>query len=204
MNGSAEKAVAELTRTYLSDFPLGAAKQIEAMPPAEAAQALAGQPAGAIASLVETMAPDSAAGLMSHLPEASAAAALAAISPNAALTILGQFEEDERQKHLSALDPALQRELRELMSFPDDSAGRLMETRIGIFRPNFTVAQALERLRRSRLRGLQSVYLVDDDQRLTARVAVHDLAIAACPSSNRFSSCRFSKSILEAVIARSN
>jgi magnesium transporter len=53
-----------------------------------------------------------------------------------------------------------------------------METRIGTFRPEFTVAQALERLRRSRLRGLQSIYLVDDGQRLSARVAVHDLAIA--------------------------
>ncbi len=178
MNGGAAKTVAELTRTYLSEFPLGAAKQIETMPPSEAAQALAGQPAGAVASLVESMAPDSAAGLLAHLPEALAAAVLAAISPNAALNILGQFDEDERGKHMATLDGSLQRELQELMAFPDDSAGRLMETRIGIFRPEFTVAQALERLRRSRLRGLQSIYLVDDDQRLSARVAVHDLAIA--------------------------
>ena len=53
-----------------------------------------------------------------------------------------------------------------------------METRIGVFRPDMTVSQALERLRRSKLRGLQSIFLVDDEQRLSARVAVHDLAIA--------------------------
>ncbi|MEQ8356332.1 MAG: magnesium transporter [Kiloniellaceae bacterium] len=178
MTGNPEKAIAELNLVYLRDFPLGAAKQVEAMPPAEVAEALTGQPVGAIASLIEALAPDIAAGLLAHLPENAASVVLSSISPNTALTILGQFEDVERQEKIAGLDPALQRELQELMAYPDDSAGRLMETRIGVFRPEFTVAQALERLRRSRLRGLQSVYLVDDARRLSGRVAVHDLAIA--------------------------
>ncbi|MGD1876530.1 MAG: magnesium transporter [Kiloniellaceae bacterium] len=178
MNGHLDNAVAELNRVYLRDFPLGAAKQVEAMPPGEVAQALAGQPAGAIASLIETMAPDVAAAVLAHLPDTLVTAVLSAIIPNIALTILGQFDDGERQRRIAALDPALQRELQELMRFPDDSAGRLMETRIGVFRPEFTVAQALERLRRSKLRGLQAIYLVDDQQCLTSRVALHDLAIA--------------------------
>ncbi len=178
MTGQADIAIAELNRAYLRDFPLGAAKQLEAMPPAEAAQALTDQPVDAIGSLFEAMAPDVAAGLLGNLPEAQAASALTAISPNTALTILGQFDEAERLRYLAALEPGLQHELQELMVYPDDSAGRLMETRISTFRPDMTVAQALERLRRSKLRGLQSVFLVDDGRRLTARVAVHDLAIS--------------------------
>ncbi len=178
MTGHAEIAIAELNRVYLRDFPLGAAKQLEAMPPAEVAQALADQPVEAIGSLFETMAPDVAASLRGHLPEELASAVLAAVSPNTALNILGQLDEEERKRRIGLLEPALQRELQELMVYPDDSAGRLMETRISIFRPDMTVAQALERLRRSKLRGLQSIFLVDDDQRLTARVAVHDLAIS--------------------------
>ena len=178
MTGNPQNAIAELNRVYLRDFPLGAAKEVEAMPPAEVAEALAGQPVAAIAPLMETLAPDIAAGLLEHLPEKTAAEILSGISPNTALTILGQFDEEARQLRISALDAALQRELQELMSYPDDSAGRLMETRIGIFRPEFTVAKALDRLRRSKLRGLQSIYLVDDEQRLNGRVAVHDLAIA--------------------------
>jgi len=178
MTGLAENAIAELNRVYLRDYPLGAAKQLEAMPPAEAAQALSGQAADAIGSLFETMAPDVAASLLAELPEPLGLEALASISPNIALTILGQFDDDVRARHIASLEPALQRELQELMAYPDDSAGRLMETRIGAFRPEMTVEQALDRLRRSRLRGLQSIFLVDDDRRLVARVAVHDLAIA--------------------------
>ena len=178
MTGQAEVAIAELNRAYLRDFPLGAAKQLEAMSPTEAAQALAEQPVDAIGPLFEAMAPDVAAGVLDQLAESQSSAALAAVSPNTALTILGQFDEAERQRHLATLEPGLQRELQELMVYPDDSAGRLMETRISTFRPEMTVAQALERLRRSKLRGLQSVFLVDDAQRLAARVAVHELAIA--------------------------
>jgi magnesium transporter len=178
MTGSAETAIAQLNRVYLRDFPLGAAKQLEAIPPKEAAEALAGQPAEAIAALFETMASDVAANVLDDLPDDLGRAVLAAISPNTALTILGQFDEESRGRLVAGLEPALQRELQELMAYPEDSAGRLMETRIGVFRPDMTVAQALERLRRSQLRGLQSIFLVDDERRLVARVAVHDLAIA--------------------------
>ena len=155
------------------------------MPPAEIADALTGQTVETIAPLIESMAPDIAADLLGYLSDDMATSVLSGISPNTALTILGQFEEDERQTRIAGLDPALQRELQELMVYPDDSAGRLMETRIGTFRPEFTVAQALERLRRSKLRGLQSIYLVDDEQRLTGRVAVHELAIAEPDQSLR-------------------
>lgn len=178
MKGQAEVAIAELNRVYLRDFPLGAAKQLEGIPPEEAAQVLAGQPLEALGSLCESMAPDVVAGMLTYLPKELAARALGAISPNTALNVLGQFEEGERQRHVAGLDTGLQRQLQELMTYPNDSAGRLMETRISALRPDMTVAQALERLRRSKLRGLQSVYLVDDDQRLSSRVAVHDLAIA--------------------------
>lgn len=178
MSGHPENAIAQLNRVYLRDFSLGAAKLLEAMPPAEVAQALADQPADAIGALFDTMAPDVAASLLSHLPDVLTRSVLEEIRPNTALTLLGQFDEEERSRRIADLNPALQRELQELMVYPDDSAGRLMETRIGVFRPAMTVAQALERLRRSKLRGLQSIYLIDDDRRLTARVAVHDLAIA--------------------------
>jgi magnesium transporter len=53
-----------------------------------------------------------------------------------------------------------------------------METRVGVYRSSMTVAQALERLRQSRLRGLHTIFLVDDDNRLSAKIIIHDLAVA--------------------------
>jgi magnesium transporter len=112
------------------------------------------------------------------LPEPQARSLLESMSPNATLTLLGQCDEAERARLLALLSESLQKGLQELMDYPSDSAARLMETRIGVFRPGMSVAQALDRLRQSKLRGLHSLFLVDDDNRLAARVAIHDLAIA--------------------------
>ncbi len=179
MASPAEAASVALKRHYLRDFPLDAARQAEDMPPAEIAETLAVQPAEVVAPFVAWMAPDLAADLMRHLPEPLARRLLMDMSPNAALTLLGQFDVDERERYLGLLDSSLQDELRELMTYPDDSAGRLMETRIGVFRPAMTVATALDRLRQSTLRGLHTLFLADDENRLSGQVAIHDVATAA-------------------------
>ncbi len=176
MTGVAEIAISELNRAYLRQFPLTAARQLEAMTPDEVAAALSGQLPSVIGSVAESMAPDVAASLLRALPEDVSTAVLSSVSPNTALSIIGQLGEEERNQRMAVLAPSLQRELQELMTYPEDSAGRLMETRIPMFRPEMTVAEALERLRRSKLHGLQSVFLIDDDLRLVARIAIHDLA----------------------------
>ncbi len=124
------------------------------------------------------LAPDIGAGLLRHLPKPLARQVLEDMSRNATLMLLGQFDVEERQQHLALLDETLRRELQALMEYPDDSAGRLMDSRVGVFRPGMTVAQALERLRGSKLQDRHSVFVIDDDNRLSARVAIHDLAIA--------------------------
>ncbi|MDJ0942531.1 MAG: magnesium transporter [Kiloniellales bacterium] len=178
MPGESAKAVALLNQSYLHDFPLDAAKQIEAMPPAEVAQALVELSAEAVTSLFVWLAPDIGASLLRHLPAPLAKHVLEDMSPNATLLLLGQFDDEERQQQLALLDETLRRELQALMEYPDDSAGRLMDSRVGVFRPGMTVAQALERLRGSKLRDRHSVFVIDDDNRLSAKVAIHDLAIA--------------------------
>ncbi|WP_119165520.1 magnesium transporter [Algihabitans albus] len=178
MTGAAVQAVQYLNRSYIRDFPLDAAKQVEAMPPGEVAEILAEQPIPSIAPLFGWLAPDVAAKLLSYLPKPTATGLLESMSPNATLVLLGQYSEEERQSYLEMLDASLRKELQDLLTYPDDSAGRLMETRVGVFRPGMKVSQALERLRRSKLRGLHTLFLVDDDNRLSARVAIHDLAVA--------------------------
>jgi len=178
MSGQASIAVHALNQRYIKEYPLDAAKRIELMPPAEAAETLSVQPVAVMTILFGWLAPDFAAGLLRHFSDDVARALLADLSPNATLTLLGQFDDAERQRYFDLLDQALQDELTDLMTYPDDSAGRLMETRVGTYRPSMTVAQALERLRQSRLRGLHTIFLVDDDNRLSAKIIIHDLAVA--------------------------
>jgi len=64
------------------------------------------------------------------------------------------------------------------MTYPEDSAGRLMDTRIRHFRGTTTVAQTLNELRSARARTTRSLFLVDEDNRLSGKVGIQDIAVA--------------------------
>ncbi len=178
MAGKFTSAVSALNAYYLSNFPLDAAKQIESLPFDQSAEILADFDVATLRPLWDFLASDVAAAIIRRFDDDIARRLLQDMNPNGALAILGQCDAEDRERLLSFLDPDFRRDLDELSSYPENTAGRLMETRINVFRPEMTVAQALDRLRESRLRGLHSVFLVDDKNVLTSKVDVHDIATA--------------------------
>ncbi|HUG52561.1 MAG TPA: magnesium transporter, partial [Vicinamibacteria bacterium] len=85
----------------------------------------------------------------------------------------------ERERRLGLLPPALAAELRDLMAFPPESAGALMDRRVTTFRSGTTAEAALDRLRTMRETDFDDVFLVDAESRLVGKVALEDLAVAA-------------------------
>ena len=179
MSSPAEVAIEALNRRFLLDHPWRAAQQIEAMPPAEAARALAGQPAAVLVPVVTRLTPNVAAAFARKLPPGLLRALLGEMLPNDALRLVGLLEDEEREAVLDELDPAVGGEIRRLMAYPEDSAGRLMDTRVVHFRGNATAAETLAQLRATRSRTTRSLFLVDDDNRLAGKVAIQDIAVAA-------------------------
>jgi len=173
-----DAAINALNADFISSFPLDAAKEIEAVPAVKASEIIEDLDVVVLRPLWDFLAPDVAAAIGKKLSDEKLRSLLESMNPNAVLTMLGQCDREQRDRFLSLLDENLRKDLEELSSYPEDSAGRLMETRINVFRPEMTVAQTLERLRNSRLRGLQSIFLVDDKSLLSGRVDVHDIATA--------------------------
>jgi len=77
------------------------------------------------------------------------------------------------------------RELAELASYPEESAGRVMDPRVSPLRAGSSVAAALARLRAIRRSGLRELFVVDDEGRLAGRVEIQDLAVADPSASLR-------------------
>lgn len=178
MNGDPARAAAALDRRYLLDHPLDAALAIEKLDTAEVAVLLANQPAAVLARLWPRLAANAGAELLCALPPAHAASLLAELLPTESLRFLAAMDDDERQRLLALLDPALRRELEEIMSYPEETAGRLMDTRITTLREHDTASHALTLLRKVPSRTARSLFLVDDANRLTAKVTIQDLAVA--------------------------
>ncbi len=172
-------ADAALTHRYLLDYPHEAARLFEAMDADEAAALLAHQPPHAALPAWQALAPDVALEVLLRLPDPLARHLLSEAEPVASVAVLTQLEPEPRESWLATLDAEVGRELRELLQYPEDSAGRMMDPRVAPLRRGMTVAQAIERLRQIRRRGLRDLFVVDDEGRLAGRVELQDLALAA-------------------------
>ena len=65
------------------------------------------------------------------------------------------------------------------MKYPANCAGHLMETRVLHLREDASVEDTLERLRGARTQSSRSIFVVDADNRLSGRITLQDLALAA-------------------------
>lgn len=178
MPGDLHAAVAKLDRRHLLHFPADAARLLETLATADAAEPLNRQPAEVLAPLWRRLLPETAARLLPRLSLDLAREVLTELPPGEALRVLNAMDKNSRDYFLAVLDPAIADDLRKLGEFPEGSAGRMMDTRMTQFRAGMTAKRALAALRRARAQAGRTLFLVDDDNRLTARVDIEDVAVA--------------------------
>ena len=178
MTPDSSPIAASLNRYFLLNFPAEAARQIESFAAADVLPSLLEQDAAVLVPVWSKLVPLVAATLTRQLPADMARQLLADIPPGDAVRILFQLPAGPRTALLETLGPATRQELEQLMSYPEDSAGRLMDTRIPTYRGNMTVQEALQSLRRAKMKTARSLYLVDEEGRIIERVLLQELALA--------------------------
>ncbi len=178
MNASASAAVAALNLRFLLDYPGEAARRLELMRAEEVAGLLAAQPPHAVVPVWEQLASDVEESVIELLPDDMVRHLLTELEPALAVALLVRLEPGPRQHCLALLDPQVVAELKKLMDYPPDSAGQLMDPRVVTLRSEFTVHEALTRLRTLKRRDVHEIFLVDNAGYLEGRVQIQDLAMA--------------------------
>jgi magnesium transporter len=169
---------AALTRRFLLEYPQEAALKIESMPAEDVAEIISQQPVYVLLPMWTYLLPGSAAEILRNLPEALVIELLAELPPQDSVRMLGQFSRTELDAVLQGLHESLRNELITMMTYPEGSAGRLMDTRTGTFHGHLTVAETLKILRKTKLKTSRGIFLVDADGRLSAKVHLQDIAIS--------------------------
>jgi len=168
----------ELTQRFFIDHPLDAARKIEELPIADVLEATARIPAKILTPVWQYLLPETGAKLLGALPDAISDQLLAELTPSQAVRLLGFLPETDVKERVSRLAPVPQRDIETLLSYPRDTAGRMMNTAIYTYRSDSTVGDTLERLRKDGMSTARSLFLVDDGQRLTGIVSLTDVAIS--------------------------
>lgn len=178
MNPDAEAAFTALNLHFLLDYPREAAWRLETMSPREAADVLGTMPVHVVIPVWNCLASDVEEAVFLELPERRAIEILTEAEPARSAALLKRVDDDVRDRFMRLLDAQVAAEISALMQYPPDSAGQLMDPRVVAFRGEVTAHDALARLRQAKRRGVRELYLVDEDDRLSGRVEIQDLALA--------------------------
>ena len=171
-------AVLALNQRFLLDYPHEAARRLEKLPAVEVAELLSSETTHVAVGAWQDLSPDIAQAVLQHLPVDTGAHFLAESEPAASAAVLIRLSAQDRERWLDRLDAQVARELRDMMDYPENSAGRLMDPRVTYMRADLTVADALDRLRAMKRRRMRELFVVDDKAHLTGRVELHELAVA--------------------------
>jgi magnesium transporter len=178
MTGSIARAVQVVDSRFLREHPWDAAQKIEELKPGDVAPELANLSAPILVPVWRRLSPGAAAAVILELPDALAAALLSELMPTETLPILGALGEDQVRHYLGLLPSPIRMEIEQLMAYPVDSAGRIMDTRVAAFRQRTTAGAAIGSLRGSGLQAGRNVFLLDDQNRLAGSVRLQDAATA--------------------------
>lgn len=178
MSPELAEVVDKLNRHYLRHHPRSAARRLEALAVEDAVEQIATQSAPVLAPVWPHLGADRGAALLAQMGQVQARNILSALLPTEAVRFLGAMTDEDRTRLLGALEPDLGAQLAELMTYPEDSAGSLMDTRVLTFRPQMQAAGALEMLRAARMRAPRTLFVVDADNRLRGQVPIQELAMA--------------------------
>lgn len=178
MTGNANAVVEKLNRQFFQDYPSEAVKELELFDPQLSGKLLSSQPTSLVENVLELLSPDTTASIFKCLPDSVIKSLLTESNPSLMISLLGKLEEDECSRYLLLVAPYIQNDYRTMMSYAENSAGRLMDTRSHVFRENMTVRQCLRRLRELKFKPTRTLFLVNEANKLVSRVEMQDLALA--------------------------
>lgn len=169
---------AALREKLCTDFPGEAADALERLPIEAATAALAVLPVAVARPVWERLSPEVAVLMMRASSAEDRVSTLSAMDVTRAAPLFAHLDVQTRMEWLAELPATAQVNLRHLLSYPEDSAGRLMNPRFTSISRDCTVREALDRLRRFGGVGTRTVYLVDVEGRLDSCAELQDLALA--------------------------
>lgn len=160
--------------SYLVKYPSTAAESLEnvdvqalaavavALEPVEVARLFAHMLPHRVAAALTLLSPDLAAGILDHLEFSQT------------IRLMYQLEPTARSAIIARMHPASGQSLARALDFPPATVGRLMISRVGVFRPRDAVERAIDELKLAH-DPLPLCFVVDERERSLGVVKVADL-----------------------------
>jgi magnesium transporter len=175
MSITARKA---LTQSYFRMYPDEAARMLNNLTTEEVLKLFEEEPVSTVAGLLVKLNREKALELVMYMEDSFFRHLFATIDPSLGAPLLAGLDEDFRKQRLTLLPPELVAEYSELISYPPDTAGYLMDTKFLTCTLDDTVYNVLKQIRSVRDRRIIDVCVVDHDGCLVALIPLQEIAVA--------------------------
>jgi magnesium transporter len=128
---------------------------------------------------LKELSPDLLRDILALIEDEKVARVIARANPDDAVSFIDSLPEERREKILAQVDPERRASVRQLISYPEGTVGRIMTTEFLALLPNVTAQGAIDRIReRGELETFFYLYVVDEAAKLAGVVPIRNLVIA--------------------------
>ena len=170
-----------LTNAYLLQYPAKAAREIAKVPIQQAALVLSRQPVHVLLSLFNHIPAGISERLLEQFPEDTALELIEKLDVHLATVMLSRMDAESQHRLLERLasrSKALANEFQDLLEYPDDSAGRLMDPRIQMFSSMLTVDEVLHQIKIRHPKRMDALFIINSEDQVTGTLDIGDLVLA--------------------------
>lgn len=170
----------ELVQKFFESDPVSAAHSLETMEEADAVKVLRDLPPALSSKAFPHLHVSHAAALLKEVPPEIFSAIVDKLEPERGASIFVNLPDDVRMTFIDHLSEKVKRKIQELLTFPENSAGRIMSSDYLAFHTEVKVKEAIQRIRHlARTRPTASyAYVLDADHRLVGVMNMRDLMLA--------------------------
>lgn len=169
----------DLSDSFLDKYPVEAVAVLETAPVKEIIRFLEKDTLTRAVAVLQRLSPEIGSECLLEMNDETRRRILSDLDPSLSAMLFSRLSDADRETCTASLDEALRNEIFELMSYPSDTAGFIMETRIPTFRAETTVKNALSKLRSLKEKGLQHLFVIDDSMKLIGMLPLTELVLAA-------------------------
>ncbi len=178
MSVDAMHAVHALNQAFLRLHSVRAQQAVNQLPLEDLLELLQAEAAADMITMWNGLMLDMAARVLQQLPEAKVSQILQRGNPVHTARVLVRLTAEQRQHLMMLVDSARQRELSDLVLYPENSAGALMDPRFLPLTETLSVREVLHRIRKFKPRFTRQLYIIDAQGLLQGMVEMHGLALA--------------------------
>jgi magnesium transporter len=133
-----------------------------------------------VADTLEEVEPDFQASLVENMPDERVADLLEEMAPDEAADLLAELPKDRSQELLRLMETDEAADVRKLLTYPEDSAGGIMNTEFVSVPPNLTVVDTIKLLRETanEAETIYYIYVTDTENKLIGVFSLRQLVLS--------------------------